>query len=57
MPTNAGAYDIIDYFKMEKQSGSGKAFGSINRFGYYHSPNDKFGMKPLPSPAKYRVPG
>ena len=31
-------YDVKDHFDKPSESGRGKAFGSINRFGYYHTP-------------------
>lgn len=34
-----GSYEIKkDLFHKPSESGRGKAFGSINRFGYYHEP-------------------
>ena len=57
MPNGINAYDAKDFFKKERESGSGKAFGSIDRFGYYNKDKEINGKKPLPSPANYRVPG
>ena len=57
MPNSINAYDANDFFKKERESGSGKAFGSIDRFGYYNKDKEINGKKPLPSPANYRVPG
>ena len=56
-PTNVSCYETFDQFKTTRESGAGKAFGSINRFGYYNSPDEKNGKKPLPSPSNYRIPG
>jgi hypothetical protein len=56
-PTNVAAYEVKDVFKINRESGAGKAFGAIDRFGYYMSPRDKNGIKPNPSPANYKIPG
>ena len=50
-------YETIDQFKSERATGAGKAFGSINRFGYYNTSVEKNGKKPLPSASSYQVPG
>jgi hypothetical protein len=55
--TDVNCYDTVDQFKTTGATGAGKAFGSINRFGYYNTSVEKNGKKPLPSGSDYQLPG
>ena len=55
-PTKVGCYDVKDEFAIPKQSGSGKAFGSIDRFGYYEKPST-MRLGKAPSPDQYKIKG